>query len=251
MGVQDWRHAVRHVLPAGGGSPDAHPAGMESLRAALEPAGDDFFDARGVPGGQCPDGERPGLGFDRGVVKSQIMPDLSSAPFRLDRSLVCESQNVLTLFAPADVKGFKVFNKSAWVLLNNTLTKDGKPNYEGTGFTLDEPFEHPSTCQVSSHDMLTLNDGRLTMLNSNRITEDSLQELTETARQVADKAQQLVKAIRAAAARVAHIAVKTPLVEAAFPGLSGYGAGKQIWLKAESLQPIGAFKIRGAANKIL
>ena len=57
--------------------------------------------------------------------------------------------------------------------------------------------------------------------------------------------------IRAAAARVAHIAVKTPLVEAAFPGLSGYGAGKQIWLKAESLQPIGAFKIRGALNKIL
>ncbi len=43
----------------------------------------------------------------------------------------------------------------------------------------------------------------------------------------------------------------TPLVEAAFPGLSGYGTSKRIWLKAESLQPIGAFKIRGAANKIL
>jgi threonine dehydratase len=57
--------------------------------------------------------------------------------------------------------------------------------------------------------------------------------------------------IRAAAARIAHIAVQTPLVEAVFPGLSGYGAGRQIWLKAESLQPIGAFKIRGAANKIL
>ncbi|MGD0830110.1 MAG: threonine/serine dehydratase [Terracidiphilus sp.] len=57
--------------------------------------------------------------------------------------------------------------------------------------------------------------------------------------------------IRAAAARIAHVAVKTPLVEAAFPGLSGFGTGKQIWLKAESLQPIGAFKIRGAANKIL
>jgi threonine dehydratase len=57
--------------------------------------------------------------------------------------------------------------------------------------------------------------------------------------------------IRAAAARIASIAVKTPLVQAAFPGLSGYGTGKQIWLKAESLQPIGAFKIRGAANKIL
>jgi threonine dehydratase len=57
--------------------------------------------------------------------------------------------------------------------------------------------------------------------------------------------------IRAAAARIARIAVKTPLVEAAFPALSGHGTGKQIWLKAESLQPIGAFKIRGAANRIL
>jgi threonine dehydratase len=45
--------------------------------------------------------------------------------------------------------------------------------------------------------------------------------------------------------------VKTPLVEAQFPGLSGHGTKKRIWLKAESLQPIGAFKIRGAANKIL
>jgi len=60
-----------------------------------------------------------------------------------------------------------------------------------------------------------------------------------------------VDQIRAAAARIAGVAVKTPLVEAAFPGLSGFGTNKRIWLKAESLQPIGAFKIRGAANKIL
>jgi threonine dehydratase len=60
-----------------------------------------------------------------------------------------------------------------------------------------------------------------------------------------------LETIRAAARRIAQIAVKTPLVEAAFPGLSGHGTGKQIWLKAESLQPIGAFKMRGAANKIL
>ena len=57
--------------------------------------------------------------------------------------------------------------------------------------------------------------------------------------------------IRAAAARIAGIAVKTPLVRAPFPGVAGRGAGREIWLKAESLQPIGAFKIRGAANKIL
>lgn len=55
-----------------------------------------------------------------------------------------------------------------------------------------------------------------------------------------------VDEIRAAARRIASIAVKTPLVRAPFPGVEG-----EVWLKAESLQPIGAFKIRGAANKIL
>ncbi len=67
------------------------------------------------------------------------------------------------------------------------------------------------------------------------------------------KASDLVDliAIRAAAVRIAPVAMKTPLVRAAFPGISGHGTGREIWLKAESLQPIGAFKIRGAANKIL
>jgi threonine dehydratase len=54
--------------------------------------------------------------------------------------------------------------------------------------------------------------------------------------------------IRAAAARIASIAIRTPLLRAPFAGLP---PGRQAWLKAESLQPIGAFKIRGAANKIL
>jgi len=60
-----------------------------------------------------------------------------------------------------------------------------------------------------------------------------------------------IKTIRAAAARIASIAIHTPLLRAQFPGLSGHGFAKQIRLKAESLQPIGAFKMRGAANKIL
>ena len=60
-----------------------------------------------------------------------------------------------------------------------------------------------------------------------------------------------VEDIRAAAARIAYIAVKTPLIRAQFPDLSGHGQPKEIYLKAESLQPIGAFKIRGASNKIL
>ncbi len=55
-----------------------------------------------------------------------------------------------------------------------------------------------------------------------------------------------LETIREAAARVAGVAVKTPLVRAPFDNVAG-----EVWLKAESLQPIGAFKIRGAANKIL
>lgn len=60
-----------------------------------------------------------------------------------------------------------------------------------------------------------------------------------------------LETIRAAAARIAGVAVKTPLVRAPFPGVAGYGTPREIWLKAESLQPIGSFKLRGAANKIL
>jgi len=60
-----------------------------------------------------------------------------------------------------------------------------------------------------------------------------------------------LETIREAAARIAGIAIKTPLIRAPFPGVAGPGTGREIWLKAESLQPIGAFKIRGAANKIL
>ncbi len=57
--------------------------------------------------------------------------------------------------------------------------------------------------------------------------------------------------IRAAATRIASIAVKTPLVCAPFPGIAGRGTGKEIYLKAESLQPIGAFKTVFAPNKTL
>ncbi|WP_263353910.1 threonine ammonia-lyase [Acidicapsa acidisoli] len=64
-----------------------------------------------------------------------------------------------------------------------------------------------------------------------------------------------LKTIREAAARISGIASWTPLLRAPFPALSGQTLGtaseKQVWLKAESLQPIGSFKLRGAANKIL
>jgi threonine dehydratase len=52
--------------------------------------------------------------------------------------------------------------------------------------------------------------------------------------------------IRAAADRIAGVALKTPLVRAYFPDVPG-----RVLLKAEGLQPIGSFKLRGASNKIL
>jgi threonine dehydratase len=49
--------------------------------------------------------------------------------------------------------------------------------------------------------------------------------------------------LRAAHARAARHAIRTPLVR--LPQAEG---GREIWLKLECLQPIGSFKIRGAAN---
>lgn len=52
-----------------------------------------------------------------------------------------------------------------------------------------------------------------------------------------------VTAIEEAADRIADSAIKTPLLPLKLPD-----SPCEIWLKAECLQPIGSFKIRGAAN---
>jgi threonine dehydratase len=52
-------------------------------------------------------------------------------------------------------------------------------------------------------------------------------------------------AIRAAARRIAGDVVRTPLVR-----LPADGTPADVWLKLETLQPIGSFKIRGATNAI-
>jgi threonine dehydratase len=56
-----------------------------------------------------------------------------------------------------------------------------------------------------------------------------------------------LETIRAAAPRVYATAVRTPLVRLNPVAAAGE---PEIWLKLETLQPIGAFKIRGAANAI-
>ncbi|MGA3212649.1 MAG: threonine/serine dehydratase [Terriglobales bacterium] len=55
--------------------------------------------------------------------------------------------------------------------------------------------------------------------------------------------------IRQAHARLQGVAVRTPLIK--FPrSISATAPATRLWFKPENLQPIGAFKLRGAYNKI-
>jgi threonine dehydratase len=54
-----------------------------------------------------------------------------------------------------------------------------------------------------------------------------------------------LEAIRAARERIAGLALRTPLVR-----LDAPEAPAEIWLKLETLQPIGSFKLRGAGNAL-
>jgi threonine dehydratase len=56
--------------------------------------------------------------------------------------------------------------------------------------------------------------------------------------------------IREAQTRLRGIAVHTPLIEWLIDQSAGTGGRQRLFLKAENLQPIGAFKLRGAYNKI-
>ena len=59
--------------------------------------------------------------------------------------------------------------------------------------------------------------------------------------------------ILAARERIAGVAVRTPLVRLDTERLAAMGIAApaaEIWLKDESKQPIGSFKLRGAYNKV-
>ncbi len=56
--------------------------------------------------------------------------------------------------------------------------------------------------------------------------------------------------IRDAALRIRGVARRTPLIEASWPGAVPGDLSRRLWLKGEHLQPVGAFKIRGAYNML-
>jgi threonine dehydratase len=59
-----------------------------------------------------------------------------------------------------------------------------------------------------------------------------------------------LKDILEAQARLRGVAVHTPLIESRIHDAEANGRARRLYLKAENLQPIGAFKLRGAYNKI-
>src|ERR1700756_4075065 len=61
--------------------------------------------------------------------------------------------------------------------------------------------------------------------------------------EVVDAVPVLLAAVEDARSQIAHSAMRTPLVR-----LNCFDAPAEIYLKLENLQPIGSFKIRGAAN---
>jgi hypothetical protein len=119
-----------------------------------------------------------GYGTDRGIRDTTGMRAVSSAQFNPKRHLLCESGNVLALFAPYDVPRMKLFNKDGVVLLNNTRTRE---HYQGQGLPLADRFQHPESPRWTAHDLRTLNEYRLTLLRENRINQDSLEVLNGTA----------------------------------------------------------------------
>jgi len=126
-----------------------------------------------------------GYGYDRGAIVSIPMWAASTAKFRDDRHLLCEVENVVTIFAPYDAKGFKLFNKAGEVLLNND-----KQAFTGRGISLADQWEHPNTIAVTAHDLQMLNEGRLDLLRDNHINQESLEILNARAHDLREDAEQ-------------------------------------------------------------
>jgi hypothetical protein len=151
---------------------------FEPTNKDLRKAAVDLFHTRSV--------SLVGFGFHRGAIESKPMRASSTAPFSDDDHLLCEWENVVTLFAPYDAEGFKLFNKAGMVLLNNEPTKRG---HQGRGLPLDDPWDHPVTPEWTAGDLRRLNAYRLSLLRANRINEESLELLHSKARDLSDDAE--------------------------------------------------------------
>jgi hypothetical protein len=126
-----------------------------------------------------------GYGYNRQNLESLTMRSNSTSRFRIDRHLLCEHENVATIFGPVDSQGFKLFNKGGMVLLNNG---PGAQRYEGQGISFGDPFEHPFSVLVTEHDLRVLNQYRLRVLRERRINQTSLEILMGKSEDLAEDA---------------------------------------------------------------
>ena len=129
-----------------------------------------------------------GYGYDRGALATRALKAASTAPLSDDRSLICESRNLLTVYARRGTGSLKLFNSDGMVVLGN---RPGDVNAAviGSGLAMN-PFDHWPINQLTAHDLLILNDYRLNrVLKANRILENSLEQLQVDALEIRQQAQ--------------------------------------------------------------
>ncbi len=114
-----------------------------------------------------------GLGYDRGAVNTRALKATSTAPLVDDRSLVAESGNVLSVYAPRGTEKLKLFNPSGMVALGNA---EGEDRIVGQGLEIG-PFVHWPSTGITASDLSVLNSERLKILKRHRILETSLERL--------------------------------------------------------------------------
>ena len=127
-----------------------------------------------------------GYGFNRSTQGTLAMRALSTAAFPRDRQLICEWYNIITVFAPLDATGLKLFNAAGLVTLKNTNDVEG---YQGRGVSLEDPFSHPACQPASAHDLRILNAYRLKLLREVRIHQESLEVLAGRAEDLESDAE--------------------------------------------------------------
>jgi hypothetical protein len=89
----------------------------------------------------------------------------------------------------------------------------------------------------SSHEADRSSEPRMSHSRAAQVLPDEVSALPTTLVSLED--------IRAAAARIRHTCVRTPVLDVPHPA-----GGAPLWLKVESLQRTGSFKLRGAVNAV-
>jgi len=116
------------------------------------------------------------------------MRSIETSTIPADRKLLCEAGQVLTLYAPFSTTGIKLFNTSAFVILNNKPTREDHPGWGIPLRSVQDEFSHPITLALSARDLGILNEYRLQLLRDSRINQESLQVLNGQARDLLDDA---------------------------------------------------------------